>query len=102
MLTTRSKIVEKILHSPEGVAFKVLFLVYEECGEVKAKIVSATAISIGQQASQQEDVISLPYTQTKLKEYELIKSTFIEAQVSPYFDLLSFFVSQPTRAPARV
>ncbi len=44
MLIARQKIVEKIVRNDLGVEFKVVFLVYEEVGQVKGRIISATPL----------------------------------------------------------
>ena len=99
MLTTpRSQFVEKIITSPQGIDFRVVFLVYEENGAIKGKIVSATPVSSSVSLGHIE-VISLPghiFSQV----FEFVRSTFTKEIVSPYTDL-SFFVSQPTRAPSK-
>jgi hypothetical protein len=44
MLIPRSQIVEKIVKSPQGVDFKLVFFVYEEAGKVQARLISATPL----------------------------------------------------------
>jgi hypothetical protein len=46
MLTTpRAQLIEKFITSPEGVVFKAIFLVYEEAGKVKARLIEATPVA---------------------------------------------------------
>ena len=97
MLTIpRRKFIEKIVTSPEGIDFKVVFLVYEEGGKIKGKIVSATPIT----SVDTESLIALPGNVDAVL-HELILSTFTKESISPYIDF-NFFVSQPTRAPSIV
>src|SRR3989344_653737 len=44
MLIARQKIVEKIVRNDLGQEFKVVFLVYEEAGQIKGRILSATPL----------------------------------------------------------
>lgn len=93
----RKKFIEKIITSPEGIDFRVVFLVYEEEGKIKAKVVSAAPIA---SVIKNEQIIALPGKTEKIL-HEIIYSTFEKEKVSPYTDF-TFFVSQPTRAPSLV
>lgn len=95
-LQNKSVLVEKIITSPDGIEFKVVFLVYEEGGKIKGKIVSATPLASTAKA---ETVIALP-GKVEAVLHELVRSTFTKESISPYIDF-NFFVSQPTRAPNR-
>jgi hypothetical protein len=96
MLTplSRSQFVTKILTSPTGEQFKVVFLVALVNGEVKAQVVSATPVEISQAAAP----LCLPCV--KSHENFVTFTSAPKAAPSPFYNELFFFNSQPTRAPS--
>ena len=98
LVAPRTKFVEKIITSPEGVDFKVLFLVYEEAGRLKAKIISAVPVS--ESSVKNETFLALP-TSAQFK--KVINSVIREVNQkiipSPYNSILYFNCTIP-RAPA--
>lgn len=88
----RSQFVTKVLTSPNGEKFKVVFLVALVNGEVKAQVVSATLIS------EKAEVACLPAPITKSKTVFDYTPAFSEI-LSPFISLF-FLNSQPTRAPS--
>ena len=98
MLTTpRAQLVEKMITSPEGVVFKAIFLVYEEEGRVKARLVQAVPVSKKKHPivfALTGDVAAAPVVE--------IVSEVVENQIlSPYASLLYFAGTKP-RAPTFV
>jgi hypothetical protein len=95
MLTplSRSQFVTKILTSPTGEQFKVVFLVALVNGEVKVQVISATPIS-----AKTVTVPCLPKPFEKTSVSFTYTPTFTE-KIS-FFNELFFFNSQPTRAPS--
>lgn len=93
MLIARSKIVEKIVRNGLGVEFKVVFLVYEEAGQIRGKIISATPV---------DSVTVEPILLEVAKKcdgtcFEILNE---EPIASPYFSDLEIFLShQKTRGP---
>ncbi len=99
MLTTpRSQFVEKIITSPEGIDFKVVFLVYEENGKVKGHFVSATPVSAPAQAAD-EHILALGGKIEKNLFFQIFEKIEKKVIPSPYSSLLYFKGSIP-RAPA--
>lgn len=98
-ISTESKYVEKILVTNEGQKCRVIFLVSLVGGRIQARIVSAEIIAEPKRAPT-ESVLSLiaPYF---VPSY-VGRTTFNFSVPSPYLKDFSFFVSQPTRAPAFV
>lgn len=91
----RSQFVTKILTSPTGEKFSVVFIVALVNGEMKAQVVSATPIEKTKAAVP----LCLPIVKSHGKFVTFTKSlkgTFL----SPFFNELFFFNSQPTRAPS--
>lgn len=99
LVAPRTKFVEKIITSPEGVDFKVLFLVYEEAGRLKAKVISAVPVS--EASVSKEEFLALPST---IQFKKVIDSVIYEVSQkiipSPYNSILYFNCTIP-RAPAR-
>lgn len=95
-------IFEKVLRTKTGALARVKFLVMEFDGKSWVKVISIEAIdsSFKLQVSsfKKSATLCLPCLKTKaiLPEVEKVIAEEIE---SPFFDL-TFFVSQPTRAPA--
>ncbi|MCX6719030.1 MAG: hypothetical protein NTZ38_01495 [Candidatus Taylorbacteria bacterium] len=106
MLTpyTRSKFIRKIITSPTGERFQVLFLVTLVNGEVNAQVISAERIHssdlllTGTSGASQNHPFYLPVGQS-LKDLPEVVRHFYSHIVSPYIELY-FFTSQPTRAPS--
>ncbi len=95
MLTiSQSKFVEKIITSPQGIQFRVLFLVYLEDGRVKAKVISSTAIETALPIESNTLAIAGANTEKKYIEpaNQKINSKFIP---SPYNSILYFNLSIP-------
>jgi hypothetical protein len=106
MLTSyiQGKFVQKILISPTGEQFRVLFLITLINGEVRAQIVSAEPLIVSnrllmngyKQSNASNQFLLATSTQKK------IQTEYIPSYVpviSPYIELY-FFTSQPTRAPS--
>jgi hypothetical protein len=89
----RSQFVTKVLTSPTGEKFRVVFLVAVVNGEVKAQVVSATPIS-----AKTVTVPCLPEAKIKSPVSFTYTPTFTEKL--SLFNELFFFNSQPTRAPS--
>ncbi|MEI6478966.1 MAG: hypothetical protein WCO18_01595 [bacterium] len=99
LIVPRTKFVEKIITSQEGVDFKVLFLVYEEAGRIKAKVISAIPVSVN--LSKKESPIALPnFSQFKRVIEEVIVEKTSKIIPSPYNSILYFNCTIP-RAPAK-
>ena len=96
MLTTpRAQIVEKLITSPEGVVFLATFLVFEEMGKVKARLVKAVPV---QKAEKTDEVLAICGDVSKCF-VEILKEVFSPDQiVSPYNSILYFTGAKP-RAP---
>lgn len=97
MLTpySQSKFVEKVLADASGKQFRVLFLVSLEAGEIKARVISATPVT---PAVATRGVICLPLA-APASSASFAYTPHFSNIVSPYTDL-TFFMSQPTRAPS--
>jgi hypothetical protein len=96
MLTIpRSQLIEKLITSAEGIVFKAFFLVYEEDGKVKARLVRAIPISkkispvVFALAGDVQNSIA-PISIIKVKSEKII---------SPFNSILYFAGSKP-RAPS--
>jgi hypothetical protein len=101
MLTPYSpgKYVEKIVTTAEGTKFRVLFLVRLIGGEFKAQIISAEPIFDTETTPlANPDTLYLPvFNEKQIHEYTYSPSC--APILSPLVEL-SFFMSQPTRAPS--
>jgi hypothetical protein len=101
MLSPYSKpqFIEKIITSQTGEQFRVIFLVAIVAGDMRAKIVSAVALSATPVVSTARDaVLAIAAPIEKVAAVFSYVPAFA-AKISPYFSL-DFFVSQPTRAPS--
>jgi hypothetical protein len=100
LIAPRTKFVEKIITSPEGVDFKVLFLVYEEAGRLKAKVISA--VPVNESSVKTETILALP-TSTQFKKAidSVIQEVSEKIIPSPYNSILYFNCTIP-RAPAKL
>lgn len=96
MLTTpRAQLVEKLITSEEGVIFKAYFLVFEEEGCIKARLVRAIPVSKKQNAI----VFALTGNVAQAPVAEIV-SEVVKGQItSPYASFLYFTGSKP-RAPS--
>lgn len=98
MLTApRAQLIEKIITSEEGVVFKAYFLVYEEEGRMKARLVRAIPIS----HKQAPVVFALTGEISASPVIEIASETKAEIIISPYYEFLYFVGSKP-RAPSLV
>lgn len=98
MLTTpRAQLVEKLITSAEGVVFQAMFLVYEEDGRVKARLVRAIPVS----KKAQPIVFALTGDITPAPAIEIASEIEAENIISPYTSLLYFVGSKP-RAPSLI
>ena len=95
MLTTpRAQIVEKMITSPEGVVFLATFLVFEEMGKVKARLVKAVPV----EKAKKSEVLAICGDVCN-SFVEILKEVFAPDQiVSPYNSILYFTGAKP-RAP---
>ncbi len=92
----RSQFVTKVLSSPTGEKYKVVFLIALIDGEVKAQVVSATLVS---ENTNTATPLCLPLVKNNEKFVNLLKSLTSKV-LSPFFNQLFFYNSQPTRAPS--
>ena len=98
-LQTQSRIVPKLMKMADGRIALVHFLVSFENGAIKARILSVRFS--GEQTSFTQDCpLSLCGVSEKAGEI-FSQQNYYTSVVSPYVQL-SFFVSQPTRAPAYI
>ncbi len=97
MLTpySKSKFVEKVYTTPTGEKFRVLFLVALVDGKIKISPVSAQPI---QSSGKKNNATYLPPKKAKTPKTFSYRPSFTYT-ASPY-NLLTFFTSQPTRAPS--
>ena len=99
LVTQRTKYIEKIITSPEGVDFNVVFLVYEEKGRIKAKVVSSTPLNVDTEKNG-EVILFLPsFSQIKKTINLIVKEVDSKIIPSPYNSILYFNCTIP-RAPA--
>ena len=97
-LRPQQQIVEKVLKNKAGGYVRAKFLLTEYNGRIHVKLLSAVPIFDDVSTFATEIVLALPSVITKtVFEQVLIHGEVI---VSSFFDF-NFFVSQPTRAPAR-
>lgn len=85
MLVARQKIVEKIVKNAEGIAFKVVFLVYEESGQIKGKIISAQPL-----VASKEPALALSGAVKRQIISDVVKEYKRELIPSPFKSLLYF------------
>ncbi|MEN9647427.1 MAG: hypothetical protein RLY57_231 [Candidatus Parcubacteria bacterium] len=96
MLTTpRAQLIEKLITSPEGIVFRAVFLVYEEEGRIKARLVRAVPVSKKQNAI----IFALAGESSNISRAEVASDATHNEIVSPYSSLLYFVGSKP-RAPS--
>ena len=91
----KSQIVEKVIENENGL-FLARFLVVEAAGNTKWKLLEVTEIENTQSVKITEEVLLLEAP--VVGQVYIIEESRPEKVVSPYSSL-SFFVSQPTRAP---
>lgn len=96
------RLIEKVLRTKTGILARVRFLVVEFDGKPWVKVLSIEAIGDGFKIQdsrfKNKEILCLPGL--KLKEIlPEVEKAIAEEIDSPYFDL-TFFVSQPTRAPS--
>ena len=99
MLIARQKIVEKIVRNDLGQEFKVVFLVYEEAGQIKGRILSATALDSPNLASE-APVLALSGKVRRQVISRIVKEYKRALVPSPFKSLLYFNLSIP-RGPNR-
>ena len=92
---SRSQFVTKILTSPTGEQFRVVFLVALVDGKIKAQVISSERLS---KQVPNTSAVYLPLALTKDSTVFDYVASF-NPVVSP-FNSLFFFNSQPTRAPS--
>jgi len=92
----QNQIVEKVLKTKAGILVRATFLVSTRAGKAHVKLLSAVPVSAGFETPCAK---ALPCSIQKLQ-FELEKSFGEKPTESPFLDF-SFFVSQPTRAPAK-
>ncbi|MES2087389.1 MAG: hypothetical protein V4467_00145 [Patescibacteria group bacterium] len=103
-IKSQQKIVQRILTTKTGEQVRAMFLVVESDGEFKVHLLSVSPISSQKAISCKLSATSFSHclSGNSLKSPAIIsyKKAFYNA-VSPFFNTLEFFVSQPTRAPSR-
>lgn len=103
-LKSQGKIVERIVRTKAGQLVRAVFLVAEQNGELKVRLISVVPIG-------QPNGFTIQGSRFKNKILCLIgkcaKSLVITSErhqfreiLSPFFNKFQFFVSQPTRAPS--
>ncbi|MES2060145.1 MAG: hypothetical protein V4438_03880 [Patescibacteria group bacterium] len=96
MLIPRSKIVEKIVRNDLGQEFKVLFLVYEEAGQVKARIISAKPL-----AESKEVILQLSGS-VKRQIISTVVAEYKSELIPSPFESLLYFNLNIARGPNRI
>ena len=97
MLTLRQKIVEKIVKNDLGQSFKVTFLVYEEAGQIKARILSAKPLEASNLASS-EPVLALA-GKVKRQIISQVVKEYSRALIPSPFESLLYFNLNIARGP---
>ena len=99
-LQTRSQIIPKEIRLPNGKLVLGIFLVSEENGKLKVRLVSIKPLEAGQGETLTNEVLALPAY------YEAQTITPKKSVCSEYcfktFKDFSFLTKQLTRAPARI
>ena len=90
MLIARQKIVEKIVKNDLGQEFKVVFLVYEEAGQIKGRILSASPLE-----ASKAPILALSGAVKKQVISQVVKEYKREVIPSPFKSLLYFNLSIP-------
>lgn len=93
MLTLRQKIVEKIVKNDLGQEFKVTFLVYEEAGQIKARIISAKPLN-----ASAEPVLALSGAVKRQVVSQVVKE-YKQALIPSPFESLLYFNLNIARGP---
>ena len=103
MLAVKSqgKIVERILKTKVGEQVLATFFVVEENGELQIRLLSIRSIERFriQDSGFKNGTICLPGAGAKSPAVTAYRHNYFSV-VSPFFNTLEFFVSQPTRAPS--
>ena len=94
LVKSQYQIVEKIILSPEGIHFKAVFLVYQQGGKIKAKLVSATPIDATELGSAIA-MISAPRTEVVSAFVKAISYAPNKIIPSPFQSLINFTCSKP-------
>jgi hypothetical protein len=100
----KPQFIERIMTSPTGERYRVVFQINNVGGKAIAKVVSAEyieerlAIASPEQLDIESEVLSLPCASVAVEVSTSYASPFTPV-VSPFTSLL-FFTSQPTRAPS--
>ena len=89
---------ERIVRGKNGVLVRVRFMIVEVNGSFQPKIISAEPVVQTEAEKQTSEVLYLPILNKAVKTYEnFVQNYFLK--LSPYSPL-TFFMSQPTRAPS--
>ena len=94
LVKSQYQIVEKIIVSPEGVHFKAVFLVYQQGGKIKAKLISATPINSAELGNTVA-MISAPRAEVISAYVKAIKYAPNKIIPSPFQSLINFTCSKP-------
>jgi hypothetical protein len=89
----KSRIIEKVIENENGL-FLARFEIIEAAGNTKWKLIEVSEITAAQTAPSEVLLIAAPV----IGEVYEIDSSHPQKTISPYSSL-SFFISQPTRAP---
>jgi len=99
-LQTRSQIIPKEIRLPNGKLVLGIFLVTEENGKLKARLVSIRPLEQGESFESNEDILALPcYFETQSV---LPKKSVCSEYCFKTFKDFSFLTKQFTRAPSRI
>ncbi len=106
MLAVKSqgKIVQKVLRTKTGEQVLAVFFVTEENGELQVRLLSVSPVGNSEKTTNYKlqttnSSFCLPGRCLKFSAVTSYRHNY-HSVVSPFFNALEFFVSQPTRAPA--
>lgn len=112
-LQRQERIVEKVLKTKAGQYVRAVFLVYEVNGNLEARLISACPITNSRfqpartESARSGGIPDSKFTKTivclpviKENSTQAFANTKYSKTTSPYFNIFSFFTSQPTRAPS--
>lgn len=104
-LKSQEKIIERIVRTKTGQLVRAVFLVSEYQGELKVRLLSVRPVSqptdriTNHESRITNKTLCLSGKCAKSPVITSERHTFTEI-LSPFFNKLEFFVSQPTRAPS--
>lgn len=103
-IKSQQKIVHRTLRNKFGEQVRAIFLVVETDGELKVQLLSVSPLASSEKAlSSQLSAVSshLCLPGLSLKSPAITSYTkHLYPEVSPFFNIFQFLISQPTRAPS--